>query len=251
MSGPPLPTPQRVKLMNQLLVGIRVLKMYAWETAQEAAVRGPGSDGPALMETQIRRRWLLGHARLGGPGAKEDAALREDGVGAPCPRHVLTNSRSPLPISPTLNVPTNPPADHESQERRAARVCQGHPLPNGHDLHDDSRSCPGHGHQFLGVWHNQPRKLHALRHLHLHIAVRRRSHAGLPGVLSRQENVLPVCVCVSVVEEGGEGKRMGKHERWDVTWRTHSCQTPHWQAYQPSLPPLFSSIAGSSCCARR
>ena len=70
MSGPPLPTPQRVKLMNQLLVGIRVLKMYAWETAQEAAVRGPGSDGPALMETQIRRRWLLGHARMGGPGAR-------------------------------------------------------------------------------------------------------------------------------------------------------------------------------------
>lgn len=32
-------TDQRVKLMNQLLVGIRVLKMYAWEAAQEAAVR--------------------------------------------------------------------------------------------------------------------------------------------------------------------------------------------------------------------
>lgn len=31
-------TDQRVKLMNQLLVGIRVLKMYAWESAQEAAV---------------------------------------------------------------------------------------------------------------------------------------------------------------------------------------------------------------------
>ena len=31
-------TDQRVKLMNQLLVGIRVLKMYAWEAAQEAAV---------------------------------------------------------------------------------------------------------------------------------------------------------------------------------------------------------------------
>lgn len=31
-------TDQRVKLMNQLLVGIRVLKMYAWESAQEAMV---------------------------------------------------------------------------------------------------------------------------------------------------------------------------------------------------------------------
>lgn len=31
-------TDQRVKLMNQLLVGVRVLKMYAWESAQEAAV---------------------------------------------------------------------------------------------------------------------------------------------------------------------------------------------------------------------
>jgi hypothetical protein len=31
-------TDARVKLMNQLLVGIRVLKMYAWEAAQEAAV---------------------------------------------------------------------------------------------------------------------------------------------------------------------------------------------------------------------
>jgi len=31
-------TDQRVKLMNQLLVGIRVLKMYAWESAQEAAL---------------------------------------------------------------------------------------------------------------------------------------------------------------------------------------------------------------------
>lgn len=31
-------TDQRVKLMNQLLVGIRVLKMYAWEAAQEAVV---------------------------------------------------------------------------------------------------------------------------------------------------------------------------------------------------------------------
>ena len=31
-------TDKRVKLMNQLLVGIRVLKLYAWESAQEAAV---------------------------------------------------------------------------------------------------------------------------------------------------------------------------------------------------------------------
>ncbi|KAL6776048.1 hypothetical protein ACKKBG_A19595 [Auxenochlorella protothecoides x Auxenochlorella symbiontica] len=31
-------TDKRVKLMNQLLVGIRVLKMYAWEAAQEAAI---------------------------------------------------------------------------------------------------------------------------------------------------------------------------------------------------------------------
>ncbi|PSC67462.1 hypothetical protein C2E20_8853 [Micractinium conductrix] len=31
-------TDSRVKLMNQLLVGIRVLKMYAWEAAQEAAL---------------------------------------------------------------------------------------------------------------------------------------------------------------------------------------------------------------------
>lgn len=33
-----LETDSRVKLMNQLLVGIRVLKLYAWEAAQEAAV---------------------------------------------------------------------------------------------------------------------------------------------------------------------------------------------------------------------
>ena len=32
-------TDQRVKLMNQLLAGIRVLKLYAWEAAQEAMVR--------------------------------------------------------------------------------------------------------------------------------------------------------------------------------------------------------------------
>jgi len=32
-------TDQRVKLMNQLLAGIRVLKLYAWESAQEAMVR--------------------------------------------------------------------------------------------------------------------------------------------------------------------------------------------------------------------
>ncbi len=31
-------TDTRVKLTNQLLVGIRVLKIYAWEAAQEAAV---------------------------------------------------------------------------------------------------------------------------------------------------------------------------------------------------------------------
>lgn len=31
-------TDTRVKLMNQLLTGIRVLKLYAWEAAQEAAV---------------------------------------------------------------------------------------------------------------------------------------------------------------------------------------------------------------------
>ena len=30
-------TDQRVKLMNQLLVGIRVLKMYAWEVSCRAA----------------------------------------------------------------------------------------------------------------------------------------------------------------------------------------------------------------------
>lgn len=35
-----LETDSRVKLMNQLLVGIRVLKLYAWEAAQEAAVSG-------------------------------------------------------------------------------------------------------------------------------------------------------------------------------------------------------------------
>lgn len=29
---------QRVKLMNQLLVGIRVLKMYAWEVSTAAAL---------------------------------------------------------------------------------------------------------------------------------------------------------------------------------------------------------------------
>ena len=32
-------TDQRVKLMNQLLVGIRVLKMYAWEVSCRAAPR--------------------------------------------------------------------------------------------------------------------------------------------------------------------------------------------------------------------
>ena len=31
-------TDARVKLMNQLLSGIRVLKVYAWEAAQEAQV---------------------------------------------------------------------------------------------------------------------------------------------------------------------------------------------------------------------
>jgi ABC-type multidrug transport system fused ATPase/permease subunit len=47
-------TDQRVKLMNQLLVGIRVLKMYAWESAQEAA----------LLEV---RRKELGELRKGVP----------------------------------------------------------------------------------------------------------------------------------------------------------------------------------------
>lgn len=32
-------TDKRVKLMNQLLVGIRVIKMYAWESPQTQAVR--------------------------------------------------------------------------------------------------------------------------------------------------------------------------------------------------------------------
>ena len=31
-------TDKRVKLMNQLLTGIRVVKLYAWEAAQEALV---------------------------------------------------------------------------------------------------------------------------------------------------------------------------------------------------------------------
>lgn len=31
-------TDQRVKLMNQMLTGIRVIKLYAWEAAQEALV---------------------------------------------------------------------------------------------------------------------------------------------------------------------------------------------------------------------
>lgn len=34
-------TDSRVKLMNQLLTGIRVLKLYAWEAAQEASVCTP------------------------------------------------------------------------------------------------------------------------------------------------------------------------------------------------------------------
>lgn len=31
-------TDKRVKLMNQLLAGIRVIKLYAWEAAQESLV---------------------------------------------------------------------------------------------------------------------------------------------------------------------------------------------------------------------
>lgn len=34
--------PQRVKLMNQLLVGIRVLKMYAWEVSASCCGTAPG-----------------------------------------------------------------------------------------------------------------------------------------------------------------------------------------------------------------
>jgi hypothetical protein len=54
-------TDQRVKLMNQMLVGIRVLKMYAWEAAQEAMVSARGrsrAGGGAGQE----RRHLCGKA---------------------------------------------------------------------------------------------------------------------------------------------------------------------------------------------
>lgn len=47
-----LETDSRVKLMNQLLTGIRVLKLYAWEAAQEAAVCLPRSEPFATSEVE-------------------------------------------------------------------------------------------------------------------------------------------------------------------------------------------------------
>jgi ATP-binding cassette, subfamily C (CFTR/MRP), member 1 len=49
-------TDQRVKLMNQLLVGIRVLKMYAWESAQEAAVLEVRKDELGRLRAAIPMR---------------------------------------------------------------------------------------------------------------------------------------------------------------------------------------------------
>jgi ATP-binding cassette subfamily C (CFTR/MRP) protein 1 len=49
-------TDQRVKLMNQLLVGIRVLKMYAWEAAQEAAVLEVRKDELGRLRKAIPMR---------------------------------------------------------------------------------------------------------------------------------------------------------------------------------------------------
>ena len=56
-------TDQRVKLMNQLLVGIRVLKMYAWEAAQEAAVSRPAHTMP--QRTAARVQGILGVCGVG------------------------------------------------------------------------------------------------------------------------------------------------------------------------------------------
>ncbi len=40
-------TDKRIILVNQLLAGIKALKTYAWEAAQEARARGPGCAPPA------------------------------------------------------------------------------------------------------------------------------------------------------------------------------------------------------------
>jgi ABC-type multidrug transport system fused ATPase/permease subunit len=49
-------TDQRVKLMNQLLVGIRVLKIYAWEAAQEAAILEVRKDELGKLKKAIPMR---------------------------------------------------------------------------------------------------------------------------------------------------------------------------------------------------
>lgn len=49
-------TDQRVKLMNQLLVGIRVLKMYAWEAAQESVVLEVRKDELGRLRKAIPMR---------------------------------------------------------------------------------------------------------------------------------------------------------------------------------------------------
>ena len=58
-------TDQRVKLMNQLLSGIRVLKLYAWESAQEALVRRRLAP-PRTLEPAQAVRLRVG---AGGAGA--------------------------------------------------------------------------------------------------------------------------------------------------------------------------------------
>lgn len=63
-------TDQRVKLMNQLLVGIRVLKMYAWEVSGGGCRRRGGRCCPSVPGWVARCRSCAGvrAACPGGPG---------------------------------------------------------------------------------------------------------------------------------------------------------------------------------------
>ena len=42
-------TDKRIILVNQLLAGMKALKTYAWEAAQEARVRNPTASAPFCM----------------------------------------------------------------------------------------------------------------------------------------------------------------------------------------------------------
>ena len=56
-------TDRRIALVNQLLAGMKSLKMYAWEAAQEARVR-PGSDplsSAARWSQCVNYAWLHLH----------------------------------------------------------------------------------------------------------------------------------------------------------------------------------------------